>query len=549
MRITATTAPRKSAHGDHTSCEASVLHLVDAQYRNAATCSRHRVVLDFPPVAGISAACAHIFSGIDREDERQRRIARSAWLLKTTVLQTLLPFDDPRLGLESLIATLRQAVDAVPTIASSAAALADLVGGILAAPRNPKREWFCTNFGTTVSRDVSVAVLVGLQGGATPGWPVGLTSDGDFGLDSLTLVRTRKDIRERVFSSVVIPGTLRFAVRPLVHDMLYGGRAAEVIVLSYRAERIYVPEALELPADTTFKGRRARVLQSSERGDEGPDVLLDRWVNESFWQEIRAQHADFAPLSERDVAVPARFVLFADGSGAFLPEDRTVVEISDLIDSGGDLEIAEDRLPRKPVRDLEERDVVMLRLSGSGHYLDDVADAMMAKAGLSSLRSDATEWKSWLHTTIKRHGEGLVSRTGQELGLRLRSPGYLWVWAGDAVIAPHDYQTFRQLIGTLVRIDASASSLDPDVYATEKWQQMEHVKAYHHRAGIAIRTALLERVKGLVAERHRVESVESIELPGLEAGSMGLLRVAAVDNKSMQVPLSRLFHITAVKVG
>jgi hypothetical protein len=88
-----------------------------------------------------------------------------------------------------------------------------------------------------------------------------------------------------------------------------------------------------------------------------------------------------------------------------------------------------------------------------------------------------------------------------------------------------------------------------DEYALHKWAEMERLKNFHQRAASEIRKALLERVLRLVAARSRVDVVESIHLPGFEAGSIGLLRVSAVDVSSVRVPFSRLFHLIPVKVS
>lgn len=527
----------------------SILEIVDKQYKQASQGELRQVTLAFPPATGISSACGSIFSIVDRDDDEQRRIARQAWLIKSTILQTMLKFDDPRLGLASMTEVMRLAAVAFPAIASPINILLRLMGELVATPHNPKREWLLTLLTSEKRLNFPIAILAGLQGTGTPGWPATVSSSDDFRGDSIALVRTRKDLKDQVFGMVVIPGTVRFTTRPLVQDILYGGRASDLVVLTYSGERSYVPEPIALPTDSTFGCVGFRKPRTVLRESDVPDNQIDRWANESIWEELRSRHLDVAPISERDVSVPARFVLFADGSGAFLPDDKRVVELSELLDGGGSIETTEERLPRKNVRDLEEHDLIMLRLTGSGNYLDDVADSEMDQAGLGNLRSEATEWKSWLHRNIKEHGEGLVAKTGKDFGLRLRSATYLWEWAGDGVMAPHDFATFRALIATLAMIDPSAFSSGVDQYAEEKWRQMEQVKTFHARAGATIRTALIQRVKGLVAERRRVETVESIELPGVEAGRMGLLRVSAVDSKPVRTPQSRLFHVFPLKGG
>ena len=144
----------------------------------------------------------------------------------------------------------------------------------------------------------------------------------------------------------------------------------------------------------------------------------------------------------------------------------------------------------------------MMRLSGSGDYLDDVADQLMARAGEGDLRARSLQWKDRLHEVLKRHGEGILARRLSELGVPMRSAQYLWTWAGDAVMAPQDFQTFRTLIAALWQLGGAGSDTDAETYAHKEWLEMELIKTYHHRAGVEIRAALITRVRALIAERN-----------------------------------------------
>jgi hypothetical protein len=524
----------------------SVLDLVTAQHKNAGTTRRRELSVDFAPARELARACNNVFGLVDKEDDYQREVVRLIWRLKLTVLQTLLPFDDERLDLRQMVARLSKLAEGMPAIAEAVHSISSIVDAALKHPKNPKLERVAAGIGGTDDGGAD-AILAGLQGASSPGWPLDVDPVRDLALPGVTVLRSRRDVQGKVFSRLVVPGSLRFAARPLAYDLLHGGRASEIVIAAYRGERIYIPEPLALPRDTTFAAARSRRLVPTVDTDEAPDEALDKWVNDSFWEGIRAQHPDVTPASDRDVPVSARFVLFADASGAFLPEDRTVIEVSDLLDRQEGLDVDADHMPRKAVSDLDERDLVLLRLSGSGDYLDEIADAMMSREGRPELRHEATEWKSLLHASLKTHGEGIVAREFRERGGRLRSAGYLWVWAGESVIAPQSFETFRLLIAVLSRLGV-AGPADPTAYAKTKWEEMELVKDYHRRAGSDIRTALLERVKRLIAERTRIDSVASIDLPGVSSGRMGLLRISAVDTKSARVPYSRLFHIHPLKV-
>lgn len=521
---------------------------INGRYANAASCRVRKIVIDHPVFADIASCCARVFSMVDREDDHQRQLARSVWLLKSTIAQTLLPFNDTRLGIQPMIEKLVQQAETVPSVSGTLIALSDAIASLVSSGRNPKREMFLDQLAKVALQADGAGVFAGLQGGLTPGWPATVDASQDFPAGACTVLRTRKDIADRGFSVIVIPGTLKFASTPIAIDLLHGGRARNVVLLAYRRENVFAPEPLGLPIDGRFH-RATRTSEEVEVVEEVEDQPLDQWANDTFWQEIRNQHAGGAPLSERDVTVPARFVLFADGSGTFLPDDGSVVEISRLLDRPDQPPAGAGQLPRKSVRDLEERDLVMMRLRGSGDYLDEVADRMMEREGQASLRDTATAWKGDLFRALKLHGEGIVARRAREAGMKLRSASYLWTWASDVVIAPHDVETFRALMRALGDLQAGVESDSSDEYALHKWAEMERLKNFHQRAASEIRKALLERVHMLVAARSRVDVVESIQLPGLEAGSIGLLRVSAVDVSSVRVPLSRLFHLFPVKVS
>lgn len=529
-------------------CGVSTFDLVARYHANATGCQTTGFVIDFAPMVAVSKACSTIFAQTDRDDPIQRAAARDAWLVKSSLMLTALPFGDPRLALDNLLKRLEEASASVTGMRSPVDDLAALVRQLAPASVNPKRERLLELLEGLNASGAPVAILANVCGSPTPGWPTSIEAEGDFGSSEVELVRLRRQTKASLYGRLIVPGNPWFAPRGVLFDMLYGGRTSDIVVVAYRAERVSLPAPRKLPKDSFIPSNSRGPRRSLDAVESGADTQLDQWAHESFWSSIHAQHVDIAPASDRDVVVDATFVLFADGSGAFLPSDRRIVEVSELFESGANFDITEDKLPRTSIRDLEEGDLVMLRLSGSGDYLDDVADSIIRQAGETGLRARALQWKDRLHAVIKRHGEGVVAMKIRSLGVRLRSPQYLWAWAGNAVMAPHDRQTFHSLIATIWQLEGPGRSEDPGSYADVRWDEMERLKAYHHKAGVAIRAALLARVRGLVSERRRIDTVESIELPGVAAGRMGLLRVAAVDTKTRKVPVSRLFHLGKVKV-
>jgi hypothetical protein len=437
----------------------------------------------------------------------------------------------------------------IPGISTGVDNLASAVGQLVSGAANPKRDTLLTLLHEPTHSDLPLSVLANVCGSPTPGWPASIDPESDFGLAALKLIRRKRQTSDSLYARLIIPGNPWLAPRSLLFDVLYGGRTSEVIVVGYRSEHSSLPAPKEIPRNHFFPVTTGNSLQIHEPRELGEVIQADdKWAHESLWVSIHAQHVDLTPISDSDFTVEAQFVLFADGSGTFLPADRGVVEVSDLFETGSKFDITEEKLPRTLVRDLNEGDLVMLRLSGSGDYLDDVANSLMQLAGEAGLRQSALQWKERLENAIKRHGEGVVAMNMRGLGVRLRSPQYLWEWAGHAVMAPHDRQTFQHLIATTWQLEGLGIDYAPEIYANARWDEMERLKAYHHKAGTVIRAALLARVRELVAERRHIETVESIELPGAAAGRMGLLRVAAIDTKTRRVPTSTLFQLTKVKV-
>jgi hypothetical protein len=533
----------------HSQSDQSTFDRVVKYHANAIECRPAKVSIDFPPMGAVSKACSAIFTLADRDDPVQRTAARDAWLVKSSLMLTALPFGDPRLALGDLLARLKQASVSVPEMRSPVEDLAALVHQLALANVNPKRDHLLELLRGSSTCGSPVAILANICGSPTPGWPISIEAEGDFAASEVEFVRLRRQTKGSLYRRLIIPGNPSFAPRGILFDLVYGGRAPDIIFVTYRAERLFLPAPRTLPKDSFIPSSSPRLKQILSTVEPGGDAALDQWAHDSFWSSIHAQHSDIAPASDRDGTVDATFVLFADGTGSFLPSDGHVVEVSELFEAGATFDITADKLPRTSTKNLEEGDLVMLRLSGSGDYLDDVADSLIQQAGEAGLRTRALQWKDRLYEVIKRHGEGVVAMKIRSLGVRLRSPQYLWAWAGDVVMAPHDRQTFRNLITAIWQLENPMSSEEPHAYADMRWSEMERIKAFHLRAGVIIRSALLARVRELVAERSRIETVQSIELPGLAAGRMGLLRVAAVDAKMRKVPVSRLFHLGKVKVS
>jgi hypothetical protein len=277
-------------------------------------------------------------------------------------------------------------------------------------------------------------------------------------------------------------------------------------------------------------------------------IEIDDWATESFWTSIRSRYGALSgerAESDREAVVKARYVVFANGTGAFLPEERKIIEISDLLDGRAAIEDIHDKYPRKHASELEEGDLVVLRLTGSGDYLEQVADSMMSKEGKADLRSRATQWKHALKGVLEAHGSEKIAEMLKREGYVLSGHRYIWIWTTDLVISPQNRDEFHTLIRAVCSLGGLPGAVAAE-YASVKWELMRELKRYHMQAGRQIRDAMLSKLSQLISERTVIREFHRIVLPGVDAGEMGLIRVAAVDDQAALIPYSQINRFESI---
>jgi hypothetical protein len=236
--------------------------------------------------------------------------------------------------------------------------------------------------------------------------------------------------------------------------------------------------------------------------------------------------------------VQARAVLFEDDEMTLLPLEGDVIEISEFVRRGSQ-DVG--HLPRKAVADLKRGDVIVLRLTGSGDYLDSVADELMRKAGRSTLRAASSVWRSALSAAIRREGSANMLQLLTANGFSLRgSSGYLENYAAGIVIGPSNEERFGSLIRALNKHGYLAVA-DLDPFIREHWTIIEDVRSYQRKAAGVIRHQLLEALAEHLREGQL--TARQISLTGVAAGELGLLRIADVDPNPVTVSIRQLYRI------
>lgn len=500
----------------------------------------HICPISFEPVRNLTRAVSLLYSALDRTNNVEAEAARLAWRLRATVLFTLLPFDHPALSIRELSDRLVHVADTLPAARHLVAEINVTIKLLTSMAENPK--WNLLNeLCSRCNPETRIGLLTALCPGPVPGWPREgrdlLTTIPD---RTVSAIESRRNLKYSTFDTIILPAGLRHCAPQLATDIVHGCRARETYLLKYESEPPGLPDRPVLPAAVPFKFARPKKIAVASTVDIPQEVEnVDQWLTENFWVNHRPEVGQVG--SQHEETEPARFTVFLNGCGAFLPDEGKVIEISELFD--GQTGAAGDDLPRKRVSLLEEGDLVVIRTSGGGDYVELVADVLIRRANRAGLRESALSWKPALRAALR--GYGASSRIATEMrkqGRRVPFPAYLHNWAGDVVMSPQRQEDFVALIQAVADIGGELSS-DPVQFAKTKWREMEELKSFHHRAGQQIRRELLTKVNELAASRKTVETEIRISLPHAEGGEMSVLRIAAIDRLVVDVPRSRLFRL------
>lgn len=493
-------------------------------------------------IAKMMRDSSHLFKILDRSDSVQAEISRQLWLLRSSILFTLLPFDDLSLDLKNKMKELTLSAsglpEAAPFVASIGMAIDDLVTNIV----NMKREWLLHKMSEDREADAGVGIFCALSAGTPPGWPPGTLIELSNQLHGIKFVKSRKELRSGVLKRMVLPCACRNASPALLTEVIHSGRSAIIDVLLYPGERFNNPKRLAPPDCVIFKGKLQKQIRKYE-GDEVPDEKpiadVDIWINEAFWQGVHGGNRRAAVN-----LVSANYVLFCDGTGTFLPKDGRVPilpENNDLSD-GSDLRLV-------CVGNVCEGDLVVLRAGDSSFLLDEASDQIMHNSGFQNLVDEATDWKSALDALLLTHSCEDVAQELRERGVSINSVA-INHWVGPDVLGPGSEHVFKVLIGFLGE-KGKLREITNNVaeYAECRWLRLQELRGIRHRAGNLIRHELLKK---LFYRLHNSGNIRlgdrtSINLEGDNGVEMLIMRVSSVDQNPAFIPPSRLCRLDDLK--
>jgi len=520
----------------------SVFSRTNRAFENARLSCLKRHEIDFSPAAQVMQMSSRLFQMLDRADPVQAEVSRRLWVLRSSILFTILPFDDPALRLQHQMNELEQSSCGLPDAAQLIETLKKLVTDIVSVGRNPKREWLLHVLAESIGKgDGQIGMFCALSAGSPPGWPSESSARLSALSERLKLIGSRRHLRANVFGTVILPCACCNAPPALLSELLFSGCAARLEVLLYKGERFQVPKRLMLPGDGMFEGR----LQKTEIEREvivisGDSALsaVDTWVNEAFWQGLHGAERNSSPN-----LVPANYMLFCDGTGTFLPENGRVLTLP------ADGEVADESdLCLVRVEDVCEGDLIVLRSGDSGFLLDEASDRIMSNEDNESLFEIATDWKKALEALLVTHSNEQVAQALRERGAPTNAAS-IRQWIGPEVLGPGNERAFRELINLLAdKGKIKKEGEDLISYADSRWNSLQELRGVRHKAGNLIRQELFKVLFNRIGNGNgQLADGEKIQIDGVTGAELLILRVSSVDRNSAHVYHSRLGQIDDLK--
>lgn len=230
--------------------------------------------------------------------------------------------------------------------------------------------------------------------------------------------------------------------------------------------------------------------------------------------------------------VDGRLFLLEGEQAVFLDtEENSSVLIIDLDEE------EKHRVKRISANNISPNNYVLLRTSGGGDYIINLADWIMGKEA-EGARMMQKLWKTRLREVVTRSASLLeVSLKLIDLGSLKANEINVRNWMSYKSIKTWDYNDFAaimQLVGLGDR-------------AKECWEIMGMIDTAHRKAGQHIRKLLLKKVlESDLDELQRLGKME-FELSEVDSGSLTAFRVRNVSNEIMKVTVSLLGHPFDIK--
>jgi len=505
----------------------------------------------YDPVDELIKETAILFKDlIDEEDDYAISLKRNIWKLRASVVFSLVNFSNADLKLNNQINELSHLIEYIPPFKNRLEKIVEIIKFLIDNPVNPKRDKVFDIIQDEALSGNEVGLIINLTRGPTPGWSENTILEIKSIAPACRLISSPKLYHSSIFKKVILPAGGNLC--PYLYSLYYGFRSERLDVVVYDREYVKRPYKKKLPEGSKCicESRHKDNEYLIPEKEESKENSAEEHAQIKFWEHIRKSilkcSTKEASGTNYEFFVESRLVLLANNKKVYLRDDMFVIEISDFIDRRLNIKDYGKRFPRRQVKKLEDGDLIVLRTSGSGEYLYEVADNLMEKDGRQNLRATALNWKPVLKQALQIHGSEYIADLLYKRGHKLSSHNYIWIWTTDYVIRPQSRELFSDLILILYELGFINRKSDPFTVASEKWEKMKDIIRYHITAGHVIRKALLTKLKNLIKKGINISDSYHLTLSGVGAGEMSVFRVAGIDTETIQIPYNYVNVITNI---
>ncbi len=503
-------------------------------YENSQNYQINIIKIENSLIATFQKIISRLFLDLDRYDQTQKQISLRLWMLRSSIIFTLLEFDDESLNIKRQLDDLIELCSGYPTLNSAILNLESNIDLILKSS-NSKREWFLNILGSNNLKTDSVAVLTRLSFGNSPGWPKDEETLKQKLVSAITYLRSSREYKNRLFDKVVFPCGCSNCPSEFLRNLIYSGITSSIDVLLYSGEKFNLPHRLKLPVDEKLISKYEESVVDKSFIEipqlQTPDII-DDWMNNSFWSEIHTGARSFS-----DNLVPSHYVLFNNGTGTFLPKNGKAQVINEFSDQS----FSSENIIAKRVEELNSGDLVILRSGDSVFLLDCISDNILHEIGSGNLLEDATEWKAGLEALLQTH-------TWEEVAEMLKikhvnvNPVTIERWAGSEGLGPGNKTDFEALIYLLIESKKIIlNTTTPDEYITEKWSQIQRLRGIRHKAGQRIRNELFETLaKNIKNQIGQIGDKSVVKMDLASGAELSILRIFAIDHSLSYIHPSKI---------
>ena len=527
---------------------------LNAVYYNACKfeVNIHRIT-GFDPIDELIRISGMCFREIGDEDaESLVALRKSIWKIRSTVVFSLVPFDDNQLLLSDQISSLVNDTKYVPFLKDKVAEIERIIEYLILNPNNPKREAVTKILSDSCYDNKKIGLITNIVRGTIPGWDEkSLLSLKDYN-QNLELISSKKILINSIYKKLILSAGGNLC--PYLSSLYYSFRSKYLDIIVYNKEYVRYPEKKELPLSdfilTKSREDAESVIDTKNQVNESltEEELL---AQKSFWDHMRksifekSSESDYSKITY-EFLVDSRLVLLENNTKIYLRNDMYIIEISDYIDGAIGIDEKVKKFPRKMVKNLDDGDLIVLRTTGSGDYLYEVANSLMRNDLRFGLYEKSTEWKEQLKKALEDKGSLYFFDKLKLKGHNISNHQYIWNWTTEYVIRPQSKQLFIDLIIILNLEGYISTEKDIEIYANEKWAQMKDIIRYHIMAGHKIRVELLAKLRRLIKKGISIKEQYNLTLSENGAGEMSVFRVAAVDTEIVKIPFSSVGVIMEV---